>query len=99
MCRMKFNRSPLYEIEGSASGAKTTSLMSLKKLIDIRNGKGEATYRPPRQPSYPFRRMKWRKTSSALAPVRVERAGKERLSWAIHPDASGYINAAGFPPQ
>ncbi len=68
--RMKFNRSLLRdEIRFRYPEQKTTSLMSLEKLIVSVTVKAKwIRYRPPRQQnivSVPS--AKWRKTSSALA--------------------------------
>ncbi len=91
--RMKFNRSLLRdEIEGSGILSKDDIIEVMKKSSISRNGKRRSgRYRPPRQPSYPFRWRnggkpvpRWPGTCRACG----ERASVSRRSG--YPDASGY---------
>lgn len=66
--RMKFNRSLLREeIEGSGILSKDDIIDVMKKLIDIRNGKGEVDDIDHLATVVSVPLAKWRKTSSALA--------------------------------
>ncbi len=79
--RMKFNRSLLRdEIEGSGILSKDDIIDVMKKLIDIRNGKGEVDDID----HLGNRRIRsvgeMAENQFRVGPVRVERAVKERLS-------------------
>lgn len=79
--RMKFNRSLLRdEIEGSGILSKDDIIEVMKKLIDIRNGKGEVDDID----HLGNRRIRsvgeMAENQFRVGPVRVERAVKERLS-------------------
>ncbi len=66
--RMKFNCSLLREeIEGSGILSKDDIIDVMKKLIDIRNGKGEVDDIDHLGTVLSVPLAKWRKTSSALA--------------------------------
>lgn len=91
--RMKFNRSLMRdEIEGSGILSKNDIIEVMKKLIDIRNGKGEVDDID----HLGNRRIRsvgeMAENQFRVGLVRVERAVKERLSTG----RSGYADAAGY---